>query len=65
MKIAIFLVVFFLAAAFMVVSNNNLHLGNSGEFNKFMDIYYGWFFHVFDNVKSVTGQAINLDWMPK
>jgi len=64
MKIAIFLVIFLLAGAFMVISNNNLHIGDSEEFNKFMGIYYGWFFKLFDNVKSVTGYVVNVNWMP-
>ena len=64
MKIAIFLVVFFLAAAFTIISNNNLHIGNSEELNKFMGAYYGWFFQMFDNIKSVTGYVVNVDWMP-
>jgi len=65
MKIAIFLVVFFLAAAFTIISNNNLHVGNSEEFNKFAGIYYSWFFNIFENTKTLTGHVVNLDWMPK
>ena len=64
MKIAIFLIVFLLAGAFMIVSNNNIHLGDSGEFNKFMGIYYEWFFKIFDNTKSLTGYIVNANWMP-
>jgi len=64
MKVVIFLVVFLLAGAFMVISNNNFHIGNSAEFNSFMKSYYGWFFKIFENTKTVTGAVINMNWLP-
>ncbi|MCU0642303.1 MAG: hypothetical protein MUF61_01845 [archaeon] len=64
MKWAVFLVIFLLAGAFFIISNNEIHLGSSGAFNKFMDSYYGWFFKLAHNAGSVTGYVINVDWMP-
>ena len=64
MKIYIFLVFFLLVGAFMIVSNNNLHLGQSEDFNVFMDSYYGWFFKIFDNFKTVSSNVIGIDWLP-
>ncbi|MBS3065906.1 hypothetical protein J4229_02565 [Candidatus Pacearchaeota archaeon] len=48
----------------MVISNNNFHIGNSAEFNSFMKSYYGWFFKIFENTKTVTGAVINMNWLP-
>lgn len=59
-----FLVVFLLIGAFFIISNNNLHMGNAGEFNKFMEQYYGWFFKLAGNVKGITGYVANVNWMP-
>ena len=64
MKVYIFLVFFLLVGAFMIISNNNLHIGNSAEFDQFMNGYYGWFFKLFDNAVSVTSYTVNVDWMP-
>ena len=64
MKIFIFLVIFLLSGAFFIISNNNLHLGVSDEFNKFSGEYYGWFFKLFGNAKSVTGYVVNMNWLP-
>lgn len=64
MKFVVFLVIFLLVGAFFIISNNNLHLGKSDEFHKFMNMYYGWFFKLFGNVKSISSYVINVDWMP-
>ena len=64
MKWVVILVFFLLTGAFFIISNNNLHVGNSGQFHQFMDSYYGWFFQLFKNVGSVTGYVIDVKWMP-
>jgi len=64
MKFAVFVIIFFLLGAFFIISNNNLHIGNAGQFNQFMNTYYGWFFNLAKNVGSVTGYVVNVDWMP-
>ncbi len=64
MKIAIFLIIFMLSSAFLIISNDNLHLGRSEELNKFMGDYYNWLFKTFDNAKSLTGYVVNMNWLP-
>jgi hypothetical protein len=41
-----------------------MHIGNAGQFNIFMNSYYGWFFKLAHNVGSVTSYVVNVDWMP-
>ena len=64
MKLAVFIIVFLLIGAFFIISNNNIYMGSSGAFGKFMNIYYGWFFQLAKNVGSVTGYVIDVNWMP-
>jgi hypothetical protein len=64
MKLAIFVIFFFLVGAFFIISNNNMHMGSAGQFNIFMNSYYGWFFKLAHNVGSVTSYVVNVDWMP-
>jgi hypothetical protein len=64
MKWVLFVMIFVLAGAFFIISNNNLHLGNTGEFNQFMDSYYGWFFKLAHNAGTMTGYIVNINWMP-
>ncbi len=64
MKIAMLIVIFFLISAFFIVSQNNLHLNNSAEFNKLGSLYFGWFSGVFDNLGQVTSYVVKLDWLP-
>lgn len=64
MKAVIFIVMFLLIGAFFIVSNENLHLGDSEQRAKFASEYYEWFVKIFSNTKTVSGHVINLDWLP-
>ncbi len=64
MKIVLFIVIFLLIGAFFIISNNNLHLGNSEQFDSFMSQYYGWFMQLGKNAGSVTAYVINVNWLP-
>lgn len=64
MKIVLFVMIFLFIGAFFIISNNNLHLGNSEQFNTFMSQYYGWFFQIANNAGSVTAYVVNVNWLP-
>ena len=55
---------FLLIGAFFIISNNNLHLGDSSQRAKFISEYFSWFDKLFGNTRTVTGYVVNLDWLP-
>lgn len=64
MKTLMLILIFFLISALFIVSNGNLHLNNSEEFAMFSSAYYQWFNNLFNNLVSMTGQVVHLDWLP-
>ena len=64
MKFLIVILMFFILGGLLIVSNSALDFSheNDGEF--FYDSYVGWLEEIFGNAKSVTGQVINMDWLP-
>lgn len=64
MRWLLFLLIFLLLGAFFIVSNNNLHMGNSSEREMLGDLYYEWLSSLFDNAKSLTGHVVKFDWLP-
>jgi len=64
MKIAIFVMMFFFIGAFFIISNNNLHLGDSEQRGQFFEDYFNWFAKVFGNVKTATGYVVDMNWLP-
>lgn len=64
MRIRVIIVLFLLIGAFFIVSNDNLHLNNSEDMQKFVGLYYSWLSGLFDNVKSISAYVIKADWLP-
>jgi len=65
MKIFMFIIMFLLIGAFFIISEENMHLGNSEERGQFFDIYGHWFDGLIDNAGVVSGYVIKMDWLPK
>lgn len=64
MKILMFIAMFFLIAAFFIISQNNLHLGDTKELKEFNQAYVSWLSGIFDNFKQTTGYVVKMDWLP-
>lgn len=64
MKILFFLLVFLLLGGFIIISNENLHILNEKEREKFGEMYLYWFDNLFDNFKGLTAYIINTNWIP-
>ena len=64
MKIFLLIIVFLLLGAFFIISNNNLALIVPKNIDIFIVKYIGWFSDLSQNIKSLTGYAIKLDWLP-
>lgn len=59
-----FLIVFLAFGAFFLISNENLKLSTYEGFSKFYNSYYSWITGLTGNVKSLTGYAIEYNWLP-
>lgn len=65
MKIIMFVIVFLLIGAFFIISNNNLHLGDTEQREQFMQSYHGWFVKIADNAIGISGYVVKMDWLPE
>jgi hypothetical protein len=65
MKTIIIILMFLLIGAFLIVNNGNFHLSKSSDFNEFGNLYYNWLKQISSNTAQITGNIINIDWLPK
>jgi hypothetical protein len=65
MKIFLAICMFLLLGAFFIISNENLSLKESSNFDEFTDMYYDWLGSLFENGKELTGNVINSEWLPE
>jgi len=60
--VLVIFVIFFYTTASVIIRNNNIDTGSLNGISQFTQIYFNWFIHVASNVKSLAGNAINMDW---
>ena len=65
MKIFIFIFMFFILSALLIISNNNLALHEKENLNQFSEIYTDWLNQVYINTQTITGNIVKMDWLPK
>ena len=65
MKALVFIVLFFLIAAFFIISENKLALKDKEARDEFSKQYYSWLNKTYENAQSVTGYVAKLDWLPE
>ena len=65
MRLLIFVIIFFILGALVIISNNNLALYNKENLEIFSQLYINWLDDVYSNVYNLTGKIIELDWLPK
>ena len=64
MKLTIVILMLFVLVCLLIISNNNLALSDSKNFEKFSELLVEWLDKLFNNLKSITGEAVNMDWAP-
>ncbi len=64
MKVILIVIVFLLMNAFLIIVNNNLYLNNAENLNQFISTYLSWLGRISENVTEITGNSIDLSWMP-
>jgi hypothetical protein len=56
--------VFLILGALLIINNNNLAMYKNENYEKFSELYAGWFGDLYENFHSVIGYVIKLDWFP-
>ncbi len=64
MKIFILLFMFLFLGAFFIISNENLSLRESSDFNRFGEEYYNWLGDLFEGAKGISAYVVKNDWLP-
>lgn len=64
MKIILFVLMFLVIGALLILSNNNLPLYKDENISQFKILYTQWLDGVYQNTWSITGNAVNMKWMP-
>ena len=63
-KLALVLSIFLVISIGYVYVSSDAKVGNVGEFFDFVGVYFSWLGSTFNNVLTITTQAINTDWGP-
>ncbi len=65
MKILMLVVMFFCIGAFFIISQNNLNLSEEGNIDSFVSSYKIWLQETANNLGSLTGYLVKMEWLPK
>jgi hypothetical protein len=65
MRIRVIILLFLLVGVFFIVSNNDLHLNETKDMQKFVSLFYSWLSGLFNNMKDITGYVIKANWLPQ
>jgi hypothetical protein len=65
MKFLIFILMFFILGALLIISNENIYVGNQQGLNLFFNPYLNWLNSVYFNFQNIFSSVIGLDWIPE
>lgn len=64
MKLLLFIMLFFVLSALLIISNNNLAMHKQENIGKFSELYLNWTNTLYLNAQILTGETVKLDWLP-
>ncbi|MBI2106159.1 hypothetical protein HYT56_04975 [Candidatus Woesearchaeota archaeon] len=65
-RITIAIIIFLVIGAFFIVSQNNLDLKENPEDRiSFTEKFSGWLFKIGRNIRDLTGEATQQEWLPE
>jgi len=64
MKIVLFVVIFLLMNAFLIISNNDLKINNTENIKQVFSLYGDWTKKLSENFGQITGNVVELEWAP-
>ncbi len=53
---------FLIAGALFIISNNSLYVFQDKGADIFCEKYFYWLGNLFSNLKTITGQVVNMKW---
>ncbi|MEK6926731.1 MAG: hypothetical protein AABW50_05640 [Nanoarchaeota archaeon] len=62
MKFLIFLFMFLVFGALLVISNHGISFSESEDLSDFKNLYVNWLIKIFGNFGKITGDFVKLDW---
>jgi hypothetical protein len=65
MKAILIISIFFLMSALLIVSNYNLALYKGENLVEFGKLYLSWISQIYENLQAVTGNVVQMDWIPQ
>lgn len=65
MKALMFILIFLILCGLVIVNNNQLCFSEKEDLKTFGKLYLGWADQIFKNAKILTGNAINMKWVPE
>ena len=65
MKIFIFILMFFIIGALLIISNNNLAMYQQSNVVEFSELYVEWFDGLYANSQILIKEIVKLNWLPK
>ena len=65
MKVLVVILMFFVISALMIISNNDLAMLKKENIEKFSKLYMAWINQIYLNVQVMSGEVVQLDWLPK
>jgi hypothetical protein len=60
----LFIIIVFLFGALLIISNNNLAMYKPDNAQKFFQLSSDWISTLYNNLLTITGQAVKLNWTP-
>ena len=65
MKFILFIVMFFMIVSLIIINNHEIHVFEKDGFHTFLVDYSDWSKIFYLNVKTITGNIVSQNWLPK
>jgi hypothetical protein len=63
-KTILFILMILIFGVLLIISNNNLSMYKPDNVQKFLQLSSNWISTLYNNLLTVTGQAVKLNWTP-
>jgi hypothetical protein len=63
-RTVLFVFIVLIFGALLIISNNNLAMYKPDNVQKFFQLSSDWFTTLYNNLLTITGQAVKLNWTP-
>ncbi len=60
----LFLFLILVLSVLFIISNNNLAMYKTENLTVLKESYFSWINQIFSNTRSLTGEAVKLEWFP-